>query len=244
MCQTQANKPYCACQRKPGVIDQVHQLLRSLPEAQQRLTLVSLCLQWSVRKRWHWTHYFQAPKKSKCIRSVFSKRHLLRKRSSKCQECKGMKKKTSQSVEWAMSYYSSPSYQSSHPCSLTQRVTHTCHQSLLSTATLPALTSSPQHPKPEHSRGTSRISLLEEVSKRSGSLPPKHALWGLGLSLVLLPRHSRLCQFGLQHKYCATAGSLVPIMVILQVTMRNIFLIVSGYILLRLICILEKEKFS
>lgn len=67
---------------------------------------------------------------------------------------------------------------------------------------------------------------------------------GLGLCLVLLLKHSRLCQFGLQHKYCATADSLVPIMVILQVTMRKIFLIVSGHILLPLICDLDEEKLS
>lgn len=64
-----------------------------------------------------------------------------------------MKKKSSHSVEGAMSYYSSPSYQSSHPCSLTQRVTHTCHQQLFSTAKLPALTPSPQRPQPKAKQG-------------------------------------------------------------------------------------------
>lgn len=139
-------------------------------------------------------------------------------------------KKSSQSVnfkERAVSYYSSPGYQSSHPCSLMQRVTHTRHCP-------PSQAASTYHLSPQPSRETSRKPLLEEVSKRSDSLPPKHALWGLGLCLVLLPRHSRLCQFGLQHKYCATAGSLAPIMVILQVTIWKVFLIVSGYILLHL----------
>lgn len=206
------------------------------------------CLQWSAQKRWHWTmtHYFQAQKTNKCLRMVSSKQHLLRKRPPKCQEWKGMKK-SSQAVdlkEGAMSYYSSPGYQSSHPCSLTQRVTQPHHCSPQPSCQHLAATHHLSLPSPEQTRGTSRMSLLEEGSKRSSSLPPKHALWGLGLCLVLLPRHSRLCQFGLQHKYCATAGSLVPIMVILQVTRRKVFLIVSGYILFQLICILVKQKFS
>lgn len=65
-------------------------------------------------------------------------------------------KKSSQPVglkERAMSYYSSPAYQSSHPHSLTQRVTHTCHQPLLSTAELPALTSPPEPPQPTAKQG-------------------------------------------------------------------------------------------
>lgn len=113
-----------------------------LPEVQQRLTLVSPCLQWSAQKRWHWTmtHFQTTPPK---------------KEVPKCQEWEGMKK-SFQLVdlkEGAMSYYSSPGSQSSHPCSLTQRVTHTHHQPALSTAKLPALTSPAQPPQPRAKQG-------------------------------------------------------------------------------------------
>lgn len=86
-------------------------------------------------------------------------------------------------------------------------------------------------PGPQQGRGTQRINHLTTGGPYKGQFaPPNPAAQGSGLCCVLLPKHSRPCQFGLQHKYCATADSLVPITVILQVTTRKLFLVVCGHI--------------
>lgn len=147
--------------------------------------------------------------------------------------------------------------QNSGLCSLTQGITYKNHKLPLSAAmlwalTLPRLPASPgkslwpttEQGNLENMPCVSGTSPLKEVPTRSSFLPPSHATQGLGLCFVLLPKHSSLCQFGLQHKYCETADSLVPIMVILQVTTRKIFFIVCGHILLPVIYDLDEEKFS
>lgn len=194
------------------------------------------------------THYFHPSKESKRIKSVSSKQHLLTKRPPKCRDSKEMKKepipirrpqRRSNLLPQPPSLAQQPSLQPDPKC-------HLCAPqatALRSQALSPHLDTGKVPPKPTTAK-TMGTSPLEEVSKRSSLLPPKHAARSSGLCLVLLPKHSRLCQFGLQHKYCATADSSVPIMVILQVTMRMVFLIVCGHVLLPLICDLDEEKFS
>lgn len=208
------------------------------------------------------THYFHPSKESKRVRSGSSKQRLLTKRPPKCREQKENEKRPRSNQKAPKKEQSlnhgPPASQSSPPCSPKHhlrvpraRAFSLGSQSSLSVARAPSThlaASSPRPwegpPSPRRSGGTQGTFPPEEGSKRSRSLPPKRAAQGSGLRLVLLPKHSGLCQFGLQHKYCATAGSLVPIMVILQVTMRKIFLIVCGHILLPFICDLGEEKCS
>lgn len=154
-------------------------------------------------------------------------------------------KKSSQSVglkEGAMSSYSCPGNQSIHPCSLDPEG----HPQPPPATPQPSCQHLPHHLSPPaqgKAGGPPGCPCWRRFPRTAHSFPSMHCEPSVCVLFCYrgIPGSVSLdCNINIVQ----LLGSLIPIMVILQVTMRKIFLIVSGYILLQLICILEKEKFS